>query len=207
MKRVKNYLLTIIKYLHSWTVSKKRIKILAAIIARNIPEQASVLDVGCGDGSLAKKILGLRKDITITGLEVLKQEQAKIDIKIFDGRIIPFTDKFFDCVLLIDVLHHTSNSEALLIEAGRVCKRNIIIKDHVAENKIACFVLKLMDWVGNRSYRVYLPYKYRSKRDWRGLWKSTSLKAREIPLDKSWYIFPLNLIFRNDYQIMVNLTS
>jgi len=56
---------------HSALVFGRRVRILAANLAKEIPIRAEVLDVGTGDGSIAKAIALNRPDIKIEGIDVL----------------------------------------------------------------------------------------------------------------------------------------
>lgn len=90
-----------------------------------------VLDVGCGDGLLLSMLR--EKDIEGTGLDVSPEAVRKCRAKgfaaeVFDpNRPFPFPDKYFDHVVLLDVLEHVYAPEELLSEAKRVSKGDIII--------------------------------------------------------------------------------
>src|SRR5258708_974263 len=61
----------ILKRAHGALVFGRRVRILAANLAKEIPIRAEVLDVGTGDGSIAKAIALHRPDIKIEGIDVL----------------------------------------------------------------------------------------------------------------------------------------
>jgi SAM-dependent methyltransferase len=92
-----------------------------------------VLDVGTGDGSIAKAIALHRPDIKIEGIDVLIRPYTHIRVRLLDGEHIPLSEKTVDVVSFVDVLHHTSNARILLREAARVSRRYIVIKDHLRE--------------------------------------------------------------------------
>lgn len=48
---------------------------------------------------------------------------------IYDGKIFPFKDKTFDCVICTYVLHHISNPLEILNEMKRIANRIIIIEE------------------------------------------------------------------------------
>jgi SAM-dependent methyltransferase len=131
-----------------------------------IPEKASVLDVGCGDGSLSAAIMRRRPDIIIAGLEVLVRDQTHIRVERFDGEVIPYYNKSVDVVMFVDVLHHTKDPMKLLNEATRVAGKAIVIKDHACEGVLDSATLRFMDHVGNAHHGVALPYNYWSRRKW-----------------------------------------
>ncbi len=152
--------------IHGNLVHTRRVRVLAGHIASLLPPQAKVLDVGCGDGLLARTILLGRPDLTIHGVDVLLREQTHIPVKVFDGRELPANDHSYDSVIFIDVLHHAVDQATLLQQAHRVTRRQVIIKDHTCDGPLATPRLRFMDWVGNARHGVHLPYDYWSTQRW-----------------------------------------
>jgi SAM-dependent methyltransferase len=151
---------------HQAFVFKRRTRVLAEMLAAQIPERSSVLDIGCGDGTIANLIARLRPDVRIQGVEVLVRGKTRIPVLPFDGEKLPFPEDLFDVCLLVDVLHHTSDVSALLREASRVSRSWVLIKDHLDENALDDATLRFMDWVGNRPYGVRLTFNYQSRKQW-----------------------------------------
>jgi ubiquinone/menaquinone biosynthesis C-methylase UbiE len=118
---------------HGALVFGRRVQILAANLAKEIPIRAEVLDAGTGDGSIAKAIALNRPDIKIEGIDVLIMPDKHIPVRLIDGEHIPLSEKAVDVVLFVDVLHHTSDARILLREAVRVSRRHVVIKDHLRE--------------------------------------------------------------------------
>lgn len=152
---------------HNSLVFQRRVRVLAEMLAAQIPQSASVLDIGCGDGTIASLITQRRPDISIQGVEVLPRPGCKIACTPFDGATLPFAVNTFDVCVLVDVLHHTRDVTILLKEAARVSRRLILLKDHLDQNIFDDIRLRLMDWVGNRPHGVVLPYNYQSEKRWR----------------------------------------
>jgi SAM-dependent methyltransferase len=75
-----------------------------------------------------------------------------------------------DAVIFMDVLHHTDDPAGLLQEAVRVARHAIVVKDHLCNSRIAGSILAFMDWIGNRSHGVALPYNYWSSEQWADAW-------------------------------------
>ncbi len=136
------------------------------MLAAQIPAGASVLDIGCGDGTIGSLIAQLRPDISIQGVEFMVRPGCRIACRAFDGNSLPFQDGSFDVCLFVDVLHHTQDPSALLREAARVSRSFVLIKDHLDENAIDNLTLRFMDWVGNRPHGVVLTFNYQSRREW-----------------------------------------
>lgn len=139
---------------------------LAGMLAAQMPQNARVLDVGCGDGTIASFIAQLRPDVSIQGVEFLVRTGCKIECRAFDGLSLPFPDASFDGCLFVDVLHHTQDPAILLREAVRVSRSFVLLKDHLDENIFDDVTLRFMDWVGNRPHGVVLTYNYQSRKEW-----------------------------------------
>ena len=114
---------------HSTQVLSRRVRVLARHLADLAPQGADLLDVGCGDGQVARLLLDQRPDLKVSGVDVLARESTAIPVTLFDGHRLPLADATKDAVMFIDVLHHTPDPRVLLREAARVSRRWIIIKD------------------------------------------------------------------------------
>ena len=151
---------------HRAFVFERRTRVLAEMLAAQIPERGSVLDIGCGDGTIGSLIAQLRPDISIQGVEFLVRPQCKIECRGFDGTSLPFPDDSFDVCVFVDVLHHTQDPAILLREAARVSRSFVLLKDHLDENMFDHTILRFMDWVSNRPHGVALTYNYKSRKKW-----------------------------------------
>ena len=180
---------------HAARVHTRRVRVLAAAAARLLPPGLTVLDVGCGDGLLAATLGKLRPDLTLTGVELAPRSGCLIPVSAFDGRHLPFADRSFDAVLIVDVLHHTTEPAVLLHEAARVAKSAVLLKDHLREGWGAQTTLRLMDEVGNRRHAVALPYHYLSQAEWGRVFAECGLVAEETDSLRSLYPFPASLVF------------
>lgn len=152
-------------------------RVLARHLAQALPAQGAVLDVGCGDGLLDSLILRQRPGLRIEGIDVLQRPASHIPVKLFDGRHIPHPDQAFDAVMLVDVLHHTEQPQALLAEACRVARHSIVLKDHLLSGWLAGPTLRLMDWVGNAPHGVALPYHFLRESEWREMFAVLGLQV------------------------------
>jgi SAM-dependent methyltransferase len=156
----------ILNSVHDVAVFKRRVRVLAEHLADELDVGGSVLDVGCGDGSIAQAIMAHKPQLKFEGIDVLLRPHSAIPVQAYDGDGIPFADKTFDWVTIVDVLHHTDEPARVLAECARVARRGVVIKDHLREGFGARRTLRLMDWVGNKGHDVRLPYNYLSKAEW-----------------------------------------
>lgn len=144
----------------------RRVSRLCDHLSSVLPRDADVLDVGCGDGRLARLIQEQRPDVTIRGIDVLVRPHTEVPVEQFDGKSIPLTDDSVDAVMFVDVLHHTDNQIDLLREATRVARRCVVLKDHTMNGVLAEATLRFMDRVGNARHGVVLPYNYWTRQQW-----------------------------------------
>jgi len=193
--------------LHSQAVYGRRVRVLSEHLSRLIPDHATVLDAGTGDGLIASLVQQLRPDTTITGVDVLERPTTYIPVTLFDGTRLPFAEKQFDVVTFVDVLHHTKNIPDLLREAARVARRALVIKDHLREGLLANSTLRLMDWVGNHRYGVSLPYNYWSRRQWREAFANLGLQEESWLESLHLYQGPLDLFFGRNLHFVARLST
>jgi ubiquinone/menaquinone biosynthesis C-methylase UbiE len=181
--------------LHGRLVFNRRVKVIAKQLAAMIAPGSQLLDVGCGDGSLAALLAGMVPGLAVQGVEVHARPDCAIECSLYDGKRLPFPDGSFDVCLFVDVLHHTTDPETICRDAFRVSRKYVLIKDHLCENAVDAWALRFMDWVGNSSHGVALPYNYLSQDRWNKLFDAAGLETvktvHEIPL----YPPPFSLLF------------
>lgn len=91
------------------------------------PFNRPVLDLGCGDGffaSVAFDKLDAGIDPDKKAIQEAKNRRIYKDIKDYDGKIIPYKDKYFSTIVSNSTLEHISNIEEVLNETSRVLKKN-----------------------------------------------------------------------------------
>ncbi len=176
----------VVERIHETGVYRRRVRVLAEVLAPLLSPGARALDVGCGDGRVAEGISALRPDVTVTGVDVLARPVARIPVRTFDGRALPLADRSVDDVLLVDVLHHAEDPGALLDECLRVARRGVVLKDHARNGWLAGPILRFMDRTGNARHGVALPYHYWSREEWTRAFDARGLVLRgfrdRIPL-------------------------
>ncbi len=191
--------------LHGALVFDRRTQVLSERLAALLPENARVLDVGCGNGLIDRLIAAHRPDVTITGVDLSLRPETHIPVTRFDGKRIPFDDGAFDVVMFVDVLHHTEDPEILLAEARRVASRAVVLKDHTRDGFLAGPTLRFMDWVGNAPHGIPLPYNYWPERRWHEAFAGLGLTP-EVWLNKlALYAAPANWLFGRSLHFIARL--
>jgi SAM-dependent methyltransferase len=193
--------------LHEKYVYDRRAQVLSDEIAKLIPENATVLDVGCGDGLISSIIQSKRPDINIEGVDVLIRPNLYIPVKKFDGKQLPYPEKSFETVIFIDVLHHTNNPTDLLSEAYRVTYNSIIIKDHLKDSFFAGPLLHFMDWVGNKRYGVAITANYWPTNKWKNAFEKSNLKLCLWDQNTAFFSWWSNWLFGRALHFIARLTK
>lgn len=197
--------MTLLGRLHGGFVHNRRVTVLSKHIARLLPPDAHVLDVGCGDGAIAARLRALRPDIRIEGVDVLVRQHTAIPVRLFDGMRIPYDDASVDVVLMVDVLHHTDDPAVLLRESARVARLEVLVKDHLREGFGARVTLRGMDWVGNARHGVRLPYTYWSRAEWNKAFDQLGLAVRRWESALHLYPAPASWLFDRSLHFIAEL--
>jgi SAM-dependent methyltransferase len=110
----------------------------------------SVLDIGCGFGSLTYHLQ--LKDFRAVGIDMLrdfidagKARYPAADLRVVQDATFPFPDKSFDTIVLKDTIHHIlaeGDLPGFLQEVKRVCRKRIIVMD---PNPM--FILRIARWL------------------------------------------------------------
>jgi SAM-dependent methyltransferase len=197
--------MNLLDQVHEAYVYGRRIRRLSELLSELIPPGCSLLDVGCGDGKLARSLQLKRPDLRIEGVEVLLRKHTWIPVTSFDGKSLPYGDARFDGVMLIDVLHHTPDPLLLLREALRVSRRWLVLKDHVLRGLCAGLRLRFMDYVGNARHRVALPYHYLSTNEWNELRRVLDLQTAAEVKQLGLYPRPFDYVFGGNLHFLALL--
>ncbi|HTU60152.1 MAG TPA: class I SAM-dependent methyltransferase [Polyangiales bacterium] len=125
--------------LESWAYDRfivpaadKMIGEIEAVVNRSIPANAAVLEVGCGGGQLARRLVERRSDLTWTGLDLSREQVARarrrtadmqrLSFVEGDAQALPFSDALFDVVVSIASIKHWPDQALGLRECIRVLR-------------------------------------------------------------------------------------
>lgn len=104
------------------------------IISNIIPNGASVLDIGCGNGSFLKYLISIKPDCHVTGVDI----SADVVKRLIEQGIpakevmqtVPLNEQFdqsFDYVVMMEVIEHIHDAEAITRQAALLAKQRLFI--------------------------------------------------------------------------------
>jgi|SRR5579862_1513373 len=99
------------------------------------PPVGTIIDVGCGEGSVFAALDGsliadqfVGYEISPPAAEVARKREFETpaEFHVFDGATIPCADGAFDVAILSHVLEHVADPRSLLQECARVARRIVV---------------------------------------------------------------------------------
>lgn len=152
-----------------------RVGIKLERIAKHLQTDTKILDIGTGNGGLEKALL--EKGFDMTGVDV-KNISFFEEVRpvVYDGKKLPFADGEFDTSLIITVLHHTPDPEAILDEALRVTSRRLVIMEDIYRNPVQKHLTFFMDSLVNLEFEGH-PHTNKDDAGWRELFARKGLRV------------------------------
>ena len=140
-----------------------------------LPDDQTLLEIGSGPGSVLAEFRAA--GYSVDGLDIHDSSYDEtLTPTLYDGDVMPFTDGAYDTALLLTVLHHTPDPEAILTEAARVARRVIVIED-VFESAWQRKYTKVADSITNLEFFGH-PHTNRSDQQWRATFERLGLRLR-----------------------------
>ena len=165
----------------------RRAKNVSGFLKNYIKKGESILDIGSGNGTILKQI-GKDCDVKIQGIDIIDYKEIDIPFKLFDGKTIPFKDKSFDNVLIIQTLHHCDDPIRILKESVRVSKKKIIILEDVYINPLHRIITSGYDYLMNFRHAVNTPFNFKKEEEWITVFKKLNLNiVKNLNCKNQWY--------------------
>ena len=138
-----------------------------------ISQEDRLLEVGSGPGSV---LFEFRKaGFQIDAVDVTDTSySASLRPTLYDGRHMPYPKDGYDTALLLTVLHHTPETDEILLETARVARRVIILED-VYDGPWQRKYTKVADSITNLEFFGH-PHSNRSDAEWRDSFTRLNLK-------------------------------
>lgn len=162
-----------------------RLRIKRALVDPWLGSARSVLDLGSGAGWLASALVAEGRVVTAVDVQD-RHEDGGLAPQVVSGPL-PFDADRFDLVLLVTVLHHADDAEAVLAEAARVAPRLVVVED-VPEGAAWTAVTALVDRLANLDL-TGPPPRFRTEAAWRDAFHRAGLRVEGVSRRRTLGVF------------------
>ena len=190
---------------HHRRVHLPRVERVSRALAAQIGHADSLLDVGCGDGTVARAIAAAVGAKRIAGVDLKVRPAVAIEVVAYDGTHLPFPDGAFEAVVISDVLHHCADPRAVLREALRVAGRVVAIKDHFRFGPVSEKILLWMDVVGNAAPAVEVRGTYFGAGEWAAMVAEAGGRFAGITWPLQIHDYPFRLVTQDRLQFAARI--
>lgn len=158
-----------------------RARRIARYLLPHLSAGERVLDCGCGS-MLITRWLRTSVGVRAYGTDVINLNRTDLNLCLSAGERLPFASNSLDTVCLVFVLHHVHSPTATLRECLRVARRQILVAEDVFETALELRLLKVLDWVGNRSISsaMSLPFNFKTERQWAHVFRGLGLRIAQV---------------------------
>ncbi len=149
--------------------------------------EKTLLDVGCGDGSLASELA--RRGATVTGLDAdpamldaarrrTRTEATHVQFVEGEAEHLPFDDSTFDCVAAVAMLCFVQDAGCVVAEMARVLKPGgRLVIGELGYWSLWAVHRRIRGWLGNLTWRAAV---FRTAKELRGLAQGAGLGGIKI---------------------------
>ena len=96
----------------------------------HVPAGKRLIDVGAGDGLLAKMLADATDAASLRAFDVEARQVGPVPVEVYDGHTLPIDDGGADVSICVTVLHHCDDVKRVLSEIRRVTgERFLLIED------------------------------------------------------------------------------
>lgn len=190
---------------HHRTIHGPRVQRVARALVGQIGSARSLLDVGCGDGTVALSIAREVGADRVEGVDIKVRPETAIPVTPYDGKRLPFPDGAFEAVIISDVLHHCPEPRVVLRECLRVSSKLVALKDHFCFGKVSWAILLAMDVVGNAAPGVHVEGAYLSPAEWVALARDAGGRITSLDWPLQIHDYPFRLITQDRLQFAARI--
>ena len=147
----------------------------------------SILDIGPGNGAVVKA--WIEQGNTVEPLDVIDKSLFKeVRPTLYDGGAMPYADNSYDTAILLTMLHHCPDPDAVLREAVRVSRSRIIVMEDVYRGVLLEKLTWWMDSLVNVEWAGH-PHSNKSEEEWEKLFSDLGLRILSRRRDRVLGIF------------------
>lgn len=140
-----------------------------------------LLNLGAGDCLLSAR---LREEFhcDVVNVDIQDSSLAPTErVRLYDGSRLPYADRTFDSILLLHVLHHCRDQEAVAREVRRVCRGRVVVVEDANCSPVGLAIL--------RGFHRYLEKVedmpaadcfFRTPQGWKEFFRRSGLSVRQM---------------------------
>jgi ubiquinone/menaquinone biosynthesis C-methylase UbiE len=160
-------------------VGSNRANIFVKEILPWITGEGPILDIGCGVGHIGWQVSqATKRKVHFLDIRKYPFTHPEILVELYDGKNIPYSDKYFDTSLVIFTLHHTKSPIKILEEAIRVTSKNLIVFEDVLYSRKWLLAEIIKDLITNCLF-TQITFEYRTEKQWEECFKNLNVKSLE----------------------------
>ncbi|MFA6006828.1 MAG: methyltransferase domain-containing protein [Candidatus Paceibacterota bacterium] len=144
-------------------------------VAPNLLIEGKTLDFGAGNGEFMRQVHASFPKLDIEGWDVVSDD-SKGQVQVYDGKVVPRDDKFYDQAYATTVLHHTADPFAGAEEMARLTKERLILietipGEHTGDRKKDWDITFVADYFWRLIHRSTepVPGSYLTAEEWQKL--------------------------------------
>ena|GEM_PF-723331 len=161
-----------------------------------IPRGSRILDLGGGWGFYAAPLKTRGHEHLV--LDVVKPGYQRAPVVLYDGSRIPFPDQSFDVTILITMLHHVPDPQALFKEVRRVTRQKVVVVEDLYHHAVGrCWTI-CRDRLLNVEFMAH-PHQFRKDGGWREFFKVAGF---EVSFFKRFYTWLLGFRILNGVYVL-----
>lgn len=174
---------------------------IVGLFEKQIPRGSRILDLGGGWGFYAEPLKKRGHEPLV--LDVVNPGYQKAPVVLYDGSKIPFPDQSFDVTILVTMLHHVPDPEALLREVKRVTRQKVVVAEDLYHHAAGRFWTLCRDRFLNVEFMEH-PHQFRTDSGWREFFKVSGF---EVSSFKSFYTWLMGFRILNGIYVLEKVRS
>ena len=190
----------IVRYFAHGALEARAEKIVQ-LFEKQIPQGSRILDLGGGWGFYAEPLKKRGHESLV--LDVVNPGYQKAPVMLYDGVRIPFPDQSFDVTILMTMLHHVPDPQALFKEVQRVTRHKVVVVEDLYHHAAGRFWTLCRDRFLNVEFLEH-PHQFRKDGEWRGFFKEAGFEASSF---KSFYTWLMGLRVLNGIYVLERTKS
>lgn len=203
MNAIKNSLQVFQRWVLDWIVRhfahgalELRAEKIVQLFENQIPKGSRILDLGGGWGFYAEPLKKRGHEHLV--LDILSPGYQKAPVVLYDGSKIPFPDQSFDVTILMTMLHHVTEPQALFKEVQRVTRQKVVVVEDLYRHSIGRLWTICRDRFLNVEFLTH-PHQFRKDDEWRGFFKAAGFAVSYF---KSFYTWLSGLRILNGVYVL-----